>query len=391
MTQRLPEPQPKPRPHPGASNPDEVLTWGWDNQDDELLEWDPVPPGTLEVRVKTASEFLSSQLRFEVTDGWQRVVATGTSGWTRPIPSGLYSVALLSPDGTRSTQMAEVQPGEPTTVSFTVPAARDPYPDTTSYLLGPPAAASPAHARIVSLAGCEVTAANEAGWVFHPITPMISVPTVTIEVETSRWELSLPLNPQSAGAAGAECIVSLTWPGETGRLRTDFGPERRVARFMAGVRRSRDFALAEPTLDQASELLYWKYEDPPAAALGGLILHRLGVLPQRAPWVENLAGAFPFIPDSQVLLASLLRDDPDAEDRTRGLDILLAATTQRPLYTDGLALAMELLRYWPDDDSAQARAERLAMLAEFSVRADWNAVTLSVDVTPAAYDPAAPA
>ena len=50
------------------------------------------------------------------------------------------------------------------------------------------------------------------------------------------------------------------------------------------------------------------------------------------------------------------------------------ATEARPLYTDGLALATDLLRRWPGTDRADERAERLERLAAYSCVTDWDSV-----------------
>jgi len=131
-------------------------------------------------------------------------------------------------------------------------------------------------------------------------------------------------------------------------------------------------------LDQASRLLADKYEDPAAATLGGLTLHRLGHLTERADWVENLARDFPWLPDGQVLLAALLLEHADRDELNRGLQLLLAASQRRPMYTDGISLMMELLRRWPDEGSEPSRRARLQGLAGTTKDLDWNAVSLTV-------------
>jgi hypothetical protein len=105
---------------------------------------------------------------------------------------------------------------------------------------------------------------------------------------------------------------------------------------------------------------------------------RTGEHPQ---WLANLARDFPWLPDGRILLAALLMKEAEPARRQPGLDALLSATTQRPMYTDGLSLAMELLRRWPDDESLPARTERLTELAKYSAYADWDSVNLSVDIT----------
>jgi hypothetical protein len=128
---------------------------------------------------------------------------------------------------------------------------------------------------------------------------------------------------------------------------------------------------------EAADLLFHKYRDPPAAALGALTLHRLGHLEDRRQWIQNLAHGFTWLPDGSLLLAALLKDDPDQGERRRGLDVLLDATGRRPLYTDGLSLALELLRRWPATEGKEERYQRIDELASYAATAMWDALTLT--------------
>ena len=58
-----------------------------------------------------------------------------------------------------------------------------------------------------------------------------------------------------------------------------FSKHRRVSRMLDGVLRHHTVAAAG-LLDEAAGLLLYKYDDPPAAALGGLTLFRFGRLRQ---------------------------------------------------------------------------------------------------------------
>jgi hypothetical protein len=61
---------------------------------------------------------------------------------------------------------------------------------------------------------------------------------------------------------------------------------------------------------------------------------------------------------------------------------MLNATLNRPLYTDGLSLAMELLRRWPDDDpgSLEQRKKHLQGLAHLWANAEWDSVSLTTEL-----------
>jgi hypothetical protein len=160
-----------------------------------------------------------------------------------------------------------------------------------------------------------------------------------------------------------------------------FPPERRVTRLVDGLVRHGEIAAGVDVLQQATGLLSMKYSDPPGAVLGGLTLDRMGLLSTRSAWIENLARDFAWLTDGLVLLASLLRHDPSQEERRRGLRLLLAAASERPLYTDGLSLLMELLRRWPDEDSKGERHDMLDKLADYSAYANWDSVNLSVELS----------
>ena len=76
-------------------------------------------------------------------------------------------------------------------------------------------------------------------------------------------------------------------------------------------------------------------------------------------------------------------NDSDDTERARGLGLLLDATEARPLYTDGMSLATDLLRRWPvaegadgADGRAGERTERLERLAAYSCVTDWDSVAL---------------
>jgi hypothetical protein len=217
---------------------------------------------------------------------------------------------------------------------------------------------------------------DDGGWTFLPAKDFDSVPTAMFDVAGRAVNVSLPLNPTAREPSLAGCRVVVVTTGAGPRLRVTFADGRRVSRMVDGLLRNNAVASGLGVLDAATELLLHKYSDPPGAALGGLTLHRMGRLPERRPWVENLARDFPWLPDGRVLCAALLLRDPAKAEQQRGLSMLMGATRKRPLYTDGMSLAMELLRHWPDPRSEHLRRKNLSALAEYSAYADWNSVPL---------------
>jgi hypothetical protein len=233
-------------------------------------------------------------------------------------------------------------------------------------------------AQLLEVERCDVRG-DADGWRFLPHESLDAVPTARFGVGDREWLLSLPLNPASADPALASCRVAEVDTKHGRRLQLSFSPQRRLTAFMEGMRRSRNVEMVGDLLGEATELLVWKYEDPAGATLGCLALQRLGVLGDLRHWVENLEQGFGWIPDTQILLASVLV--VSEEERSHALDLLLEASSRRPLYMDGLSLAVDLLRHWPGDDPVATRsAERkaaLGHLGDLLAWSDWDAINLT--------------
>lgn len=356
----------------------------------------------LRVTADDDSFFLSQHLPYVVRDARHAVVARGSSGTgVDALPEGLYSVELISPRGTQHTELVHLRSGETTAVVVTeegptlpppyapgdvllerspwddVPPTRGPSPPAASPAAPGRAGAEPPAATLVDTAGGSVLGVDGDGWIFVPEVPLAAVPVARFDLLGVRWEVSLPLNPEGSEPVLQQCRVRVDTSAMVPRLETSFGDKRRVCRMLVGMLRDNAVARGAELLDVAAELLLSKYSDPAAAALGGLTLHRFGRLQERQAWVENLARDFGWLPDGRILCAALLQRDRDAREQARGLRLLLDATAGRPLYTDGLSLASELLRRWPGEQDTELRGERLARLAEFSAGADWDAVALT--------------
>jgi hypothetical protein len=369
--------------------------------------------GRLDVTVDSTSSFLRTNLPYVVRDAHLKVVQTGTVGGRQlELPEGLYSVEVTGPDGVQTTSVVQVQADGTSRVdvsSDTVGSAGAPsitggkqlppqwglrpiripdfrpdhYDDLElESILGPRGFGTPRMPTLVTESGCTSRQIDYASWQFLPDTPPEAVATAAFAVGPRRIEMSLAVNPQADMADLAACRVDLVEdPDGTNRLRMSFAPGRSLCVTMDGLLRSNSATIAADLLENATDLLWGKYQDPPGAALGGLILHGMGRLDERADWASNLANSFPWLPDGQILYAALLMKDPGQKKRSEGLELLLSATTNRPMYTDGLSLGMELLRRWPDEESLSIRTDRLASLARYSAYADWDSINLSVDIT----------
>lgn len=387
--------------------------------------------GQLVVRVDDDSMFLSDNLPYVVRDARLAVVARGTCG-SPPLDldPGLYSVEVVTPSGTLRQEVVQVaagaapaevvvredaRPARPGRAAVAPPRAAAPpppampppprapaFPDLGAPIdLEPmvgaeppmvgaepePAGAEPGEAAVggpaagrpvlTGTVACTVEETDDEGWVFAPVLPLAEVPRASFEIDGQAWEISLPLNPVGHEPVLRQCRVRIEPPGSLLPLRVSFGDRRRVSRMLDGMLRDHAVSEGAELLDTAAELLMYKYSDPASAALGGLTLHRFGRLGERRDWVENLARDFAWLPDAGILCAALLSRATEPDEQRRGLGLLLAAATRRPLYTDGLSLALELLRRWPGAERPDERMARLVVLADYAADTQWDAVPLT--------------
>jgi hypothetical protein len=343
-------------------------------------------PGRIDLRVEDDSMFLTNNLPYVIRNAWHSVVASGTAqqGVNKQLSEGLYSVEVITPRGQEQTALVHVTAGERTPLVVTADGVRvdtptSPLPTITEAADEPPEAI-PAAATLVETSGSTLRSQDEKGWIFLPQEPLTEVPVATFELGDARWEISLPLNPEGAEPEQRQCRVRVEDSAVVPRLEVAIGGRRRVFRMLVGMLRENGVAGGTELLDTAAGLLLTKYSDPVAAALGGLTLHRFGRLQERQSWVENLSRDFGWLRDGRILCAALLQKDRDSAERDRGLDLLLEATDGRPVYTDGLSLALELLRRWPGDARVEERTDRLEGLANYSAGADWESIALTTTV-----------
>jgi hypothetical protein len=287
------------------------------------------------------------------------------------------------PDGDRADELVEVRGPEGfhrrygTDAEPTAPAGYDASATRTSlmsYLDTSPGDAPREPVELTQLSGAEVQALDGA-WLFQPASSLRDAPHAAFTVGTSRINASLPVNPGGPFPLDA-CVVVPVADERAARLDVRFVRQRMVAANLDGQLRSGAYAEPSSFLDAAAELLFDKYQDPTAAALGGLTLHRLGRLRERASWVANLARDFAWLADGRILEIALHAHDDDADERAGWLEQLLDVARMRPMFADGHALLLDLLRRWPDGSGAEWRATALADVTRRIVGVDWSATAL---------------
>ncbi len=341
--------------------------------------------GRLKVSFKSSSHFLGQTLPVEIRDAEGRLVARSTGPVDLPLAIGLYVVEATLPGGSRHTEVVQVAAGPPTEVVLRARKSRpsdddnDAEPDSGDEMAVAGAGAVPQDLPAIDLVDqvdCALLDGSGARWVFDAVAKPGQAPMATFRAGRTTIGVSIPVNP-SVKAEERPCTV--TFAMRAGRVRADvaFAHQRRVAWTLGGLVKSDAAVSTAELFANADQILLEKYRDPSAAALGGLTLHRLGRLRERSAWVENLARDFGWIPDGGVLLAALLAHDDDPRQRARGLDRLIQTAELRPLFADGRALAIKLLRSWPDDDRSDVRAKAMGAIAAEPGTVDWDAMAFT--------------
>jgi hypothetical protein len=105
-------------------------------------------------------------------------------------------------------------------------------------------------------------------------------------------------------------------------------------------------------IDEAEELLFKKWTDPYAAAIGAYLLLRLKQFNRMHDWARNLANNFDFLPDGCIIWAwQLIHQHPHNENEIRKY-LSMAVDRGLPVYSEGLRLLIDGLRLMGSDSAA---------------------------------------
>ncbi len=343
--------------------------------------------GKLLISFKSSSFFLGQNLPVEVRDASNKLVTRSAGPVAVDLPAGLYVVEATLPGGSRLSEVVAVAAGPPTQLVLSGKKGGAAASKTTTTLprrsrSGDRRSGRRRTGRICPRPSSSTTMRSSCWSSAAPpgsSTPRSEpdeTPVATFVVDGTRISTSLPVNPRGKPE---ERPCTVTFLRRAGRIRVDVGfvRQRRVAWTLEGMVKSDDSVSTAELFNNADYVLFEKYQDPPAAALGGLTLHRIGRLRERHAWIENLARDFRWVADGRVLLAALLSTSEAPAERARGLAELLEVAPQRPLFTDGLALMVKLLRTWPDEAGKDERRAALSVITSDPATVDWDAMTLT--------------
>lgn len=232
-----------------------------------------------------------------------------------------------------------VRPASPVTASLPKAGASPPPPPPSP--APPPSPVSP-EPQLHSLRGAQNLRELPDGWFLKGEHGLRSaIPTASIGIGDATWCISLPVN-----VGEGDCTVQVA-PGNTRVPVTAWiSPDRTMAAALQNMLLNGEYEALAPVADQAIELLRSKYQDPTGAALGAVILHKVGKLSTYVPWLENMARDFPWIPDGDVLLASMLVQEH--RDLDRALQLAVSAAPRRVLLSETYSILLDMLRRWPD-------------------------------------------
>jgi hypothetical protein len=348
--------------------------------------------GTLSVELKSNSGYLGSNLPIEVRDSHMRLIQGDRSARQFDLPAGLYEVSAILDDGRRHIQVVQIKAGENTPVEFgfgqqlTEPESTLQVEPTESlyersrYTLKmdsltdtPREFVKGLSTQLLDLDGASLVSESPGLWVFECVSDLDRVPTALIQVENHRKRISLPIS-QEGGFPLNSCAVRVVQTRSGSHVDAWISTERTTANALQNTLASGYVLQAADVAREAVNLLLYKYSDPAGAALGALILYKVGRMETRIDWLENLAGDFDWLPDGKVMLANLLVRDEHHRDRA--FELAIKASSQRMLYTENYSLLLDLLRRWPSDHYQAARQEAVNKMAVMTSDLDWESICL---------------
>lgn len=350
--------------------------------------------GKLLVQLKSDSIFFGRNVPIHVRDSNMRLVQRSSYDRQFDLPVGLYEVSAVLEDGNKHSQLVQVREGELAPVEL---GAREEIQEPVS-IIHAEVTDVPAYKRqrftkemesltdddtkpyteattqLLDVTGASLIRETRTLWIFRSSPDLDSVPTALIRINKRKTLISLPASPQGRPTENT-CVVKVEETRTGAHVNAWISPKRSVANALQNMLASGYVLHAANVADDAVELLQYKYSDPTGAALGALILHKVGRLRRWASWVENLARDFGWMPDGKVMLANLLYENEST--RPRAFELAMQASKQRMLYTESYSLLLDLLRRWPRNSEHEAIHKAINALASRAPYIDWESICLS--------------
>jgi hypothetical protein len=349
--------------------------------------------GHLSVKINSDSIFFGNEVPVEVRDFQMRLIQQSSDTRQFELPVGLYEVSAVLEDGRKHKKLCQVTDDEPTIVELSfsdqapppespvqegamdIPYERPRYTQKMEAISGAgPESSTGVTAQLIAVKGALLIRESHLLWVFGCSERIDSVPTALIQIGDRKIQISLPISPEHEFPNNS-CVVKVEETRTGAHANAWISKERTVANGLQNMMASGNMLNAADVANKAVELMRDKYSDPAGAALGALILSKVGRLERWAGWVENLARDFDWLPDGKVLQASLLCDKESS--RSRALDLLLKASTQRMLFAENYSLLLDLLRRWSRPTDPKARQLAVSGLASQATYIDWESICLS--------------
>lgn len=364
----------------------------------------------LTTKIEVDSHLLKSVLPIEIRDGSMQLIETVTDGDVTELDPGLYHVSATLDDGRTSTSLVQLNEGDERPVhlrksvdmpKLDMPARAVPF-GLDAEVYGGPKIELPLDLKNFSKApmavdlelaagaierlnlgagqtelpqvlGANLVESDQGRWLFGPTDERV-VATATFLLAGERITVSLPVNPLGDGPR-SQCEVILETRFGQPRLNAWIKDERIVSSALQRMLANQTIYHLPNVVREATDQMRDKYQDPVGAALGAIILSKMGMLEDRMAWLENLANDFSWIADGKVLLAEMLfqkRAEPDRAER-----LALEATQSRLLFTESRAILSRLLRQWPKESISEVYLDLSRMFFVQNSYFDWSATTLT--------------
>lgn len=221
--------------------------------------------------------------------------------------------------------------------------------------------------------------------------------------QDKRFLARYPVHWRAVGSGEPLAARIAATPDGDGGFSVQLGVPDESVQAILNFMQQTDLEAALSLVERSAELLYFKHDNPYAAAAAGYVL--LAAPPERTPeayyqWISNLARLFEEVPDGCVQHATLLLQTklppnlPDAEfpfahEQRCALacSLLLEALCRGlPLYRSAFKLLVSNLRILENEpslasDMRRAMTTALALVNQLRLRLDVNQPFTIIDVT----------